>query len=92
MGEEFALLGLRVEVQNQQVLFYVDDGLLASRDPVWLQTSFNLLVQLFECVGLKTNAKKTMVMVCCPGPITCGFMEESYTASRAGGNTVHKRK
>ena len=30
------------------VKFYVDDGLIASRDPVWLQESFDLLVGLFE--------------------------------------------
>ncbi len=48
------------------VAFYVDDGLIASRDPVRLQELFNILIGLFEQIGLFTNAAKTKVMVCIP--------------------------
>jgi hypothetical protein len=39
--------------------FYVDDGVVYARDPAWLQSSFDVLINLFERVGLKTNTKKT---------------------------------
>jgi hypothetical protein len=45
------------------VSFYVDDGVLLARDPVWLQSAFDVLITLFEQVGLKTNTTKTQVMM-----------------------------
>jgi hypothetical protein len=60
------------------VAFYVDDGLIASRDPVWLQESFDILVGLFEWIGLFTNAAKTKVMVCIPERIREGYTKEGY--------------
>ena len=44
-------------------LFYSDDGMVASLDPVWLQVSFNALVGLFNRVGLLTIVRKTVGMV-----------------------------
>jgi hypothetical protein len=58
------------------VAFYADDRLIASRDPVWLQESFDVLIGLFERIGLFTNAAKTKVMVCTPGKIREGYTEE----------------
>ena len=40
------------EVRHQAALFYADDGMVASSDPHWLQWAFNVLVGLFERVGL----------------------------------------
>jgi hypothetical protein len=51
------------------VAFYVDDGLIAFRDPVWLQESFDVLIKLFEQIGLFTNAAKMKAMGCIPGQI-----------------------
>ena len=39
-------------------IFYVDDAYLASRDPDFLQRALDLLVSLFERVGLETNVFK----------------------------------
>jgi hypothetical protein len=61
------------------VVFYVEDGLIASRDPIWLQELFNILVRLFERIGLFTNASKMKVMVCTPGRICKAYREEQYT-------------
>ena len=36
-------------------IFYVDDAYLASWDAAFLQRSLDILVGLFECVGLQTN-------------------------------------
>ncbi len=58
--------------------FYVNDVLLASRDPVWLQELFNILIGLFEWIGLFTNAAKTKIMVCILGRIRKAYKEEQY--------------
>jgi hypothetical protein len=57
------------QVAEILVVFYVIDGFIASCDPVWLQESFDILIGLFEWIGLFTNASKTKVMVCTPGRI-----------------------
>ena len=50
-------------------VFYADDDLIAARDPSTLQTAFNLLTGLFDCVGLETNTTKIESMVFFPGSI-----------------------
>ena len=40
--------------------------MVVSSDPRWLQWEFDALVSLFEQVGLRTNAGKTVSMVCRP--------------------------
>ncbi len=60
------------------VAFYIDDELIASRDPVWLQESFDILIGLFEQIGLFTNASKMKVMACTPGQIRMAYTEEQY--------------
>ena len=54
------------EGRHQAALFYADDGMVASLDPVWLQVAFNALVGLFERVDLRRNVGKTVGMVCHP--------------------------
>ncbi len=51
--------GIRDGIVKWLVAFYIDNRLVASRDPVWLQSSFDILVSLFECIRLYTNAAKT---------------------------------
>ena len=46
--------------------FYADDGVLASYDSDQLQSSLDLLVELFEHMGLTTCVPKTKAMVCLP--------------------------
>ena len=43
----------RLKVQTE--LFYADNKMLSSTDPVWFQTAFDMLKGLFDWVGLKTN-------------------------------------
>ena len=62
----------------QMESFYVDNGVLSARDPVWLQSTFNILNDLFERVGLKMNTKKKQVMTCVPGKIRESWIEEVY--------------
>ena len=56
--------GLSESVAEQLALFYVDNGLLASTNAKWLQTALTCLIELFECIGLQTNANKTKTMIC----------------------------
>ena len=76
LGEEVAHDGIGDRVADILVAFFVDDGLVASRDPVWLQESFDILIGLFERIGLFTNAAKTKVMTCIPGRIQEGYTKE----------------
>ena len=72
LDEEVACDGIGDRVADILVAFYVDDGPIASRDPVWLQESFDILIGLFERIGLFTYAAKTKVMTCIPGRIREG--------------------
>ncbi len=92
LGDDAVRKGIGDDVAEWLVTFYIDDGLVASRDPVWLQSSFDILVSLFECIGLYTNAAKTKVMTCIPGRIKEGFTQEEYTLNRTGAETATNRK
>jgi hypothetical protein len=78
-------------VRNQCIAFFVDDGLVSARCPVWLQSSFDILTQLFERIGLLANADKTKVMICVPGKIRAALTEEEYENQQAGNTTTMKR-
>ena len=52
------------EVQIRASFFYVDNGLIASTRPEWLQGAFDTLTGLFDQVGLQTNIVKTVGMLC----------------------------
>ena len=78
-----------LQVRQLMAAFYADDAVVASRDPVKLQDSFNELTALFDRVGLKTNAKKTEVMVMTPGWIRAKLSPEDYEAPmRLDGENV----
>ena len=46
--------------------FYAKDGVVSSTDPGWLQLEFDFLTGMFDPVGLRTNERKTVEMVCRP--------------------------
>ncbi len=72
--------------------FFVDNGLVRSRDPVWLQSALNILVTLFESIGLRSNPDKTNVMTCVPGNIRVAHTEEAYHMQQYGPvNPIAKR-
>ena len=51
------------EGRHQNVLFHMDNGMVASSDPKRLQGEFSTLVGLFDRVGLWTNVWKKVGMV-----------------------------
>ena len=54
------------EGRHQAALFYLDDGMVALSEPLWIQGEFNTLIGLFDRVVLQTNVGKTVGMVCGP--------------------------
>jgi hypothetical protein len=58
MNEE-AAHGIFAEASREIVAFFVDDGLVGSRNPVWLQGALDVLVKFFESIGIRTNPDKT---------------------------------
>jgi hypothetical protein len=60
------------------VTIYVNNRLLASWDPVWLQELFHILIGLFERIGLFASAAKTKVVVCIPGQRRGAYTENQY--------------
>ena len=60
--ESTGLLGLTIiELASY---FYDEDGLMSSTQLEWLQRAFEILTCLFNCICLRTNTTKTIVMVC----------------------------
>ena len=66
--------------------FFVDKGLVGSRDPIWMQSALGILVTLFESIGLRirTNPDKTKVMTCVPGKIRQAHTTEAYHTQQYG--------
>jgi hypothetical protein len=72
------------EASREIVAFFVDDGLVGSRDPIWLQSALDVLAILFESIDLRTNPDKTKVMTCVSGNIRVAHMEEAYHTQQYG--------
>ena len=85
--------GLGQNITSRAALFCADDGLVASPSKEWLQESFEVLVDLFSRVGLRTNADKTKVMVFLPGSIRTYYSEDAHKRKLEGqGDTYRQRK
>ena len=54
------------EGRHHASLFYADGDMVTLSDSCYLQGAFNILVGLFDRVGLRTNFGKTVGMVCRP--------------------------
>ena len=57
--------------EQSKSFFYADDGLLENTNPEDLQKDLDLIIKLFERLGLKTNKTKTksMIIIGTPSPI-----------------------
>lgn len=87
--------GLGMTVQEWLVLFYADDGLIASRNAEWLQMAINRLAELFERMGLRTNTDKMETMTCTPGYISSQVSSQAYKRRMDGTGLSyreHKRR
>ena len=84
LGVEAARHGYEDEFRILMAIFYADDALLSSRDPRKLQDALDIIVGLFERVGLRTNTTKTKVMICVPGKIKTRLSQSVYNNSQEG--------
>ncbi len=64
------------------VVFYVDDGYIASCDEEFLQEAPDILVKTSKRVGFTTNTKKTQAMICMPGKIRVRLPTDSNKRMR----------
>ena len=64
--------------RQQAALFNSDDGMVASSDSRWLQGALNTLVGFFDRVGLRTNVRKAVGMVCHPFQATGNLSDAAY--------------
>ena len=67
-----------------------NDGVVASTDLIWLQSEFNFLAGLFDRVGLQTNVRKTVGMVCRPCWESRVRAVKSYARSMTGEGRIFK--
>jgi hypothetical protein len=79
-------------VRDQCIVFFVDNGLVAARCLEWLQSSFDVLINLFKQIGLRTNAKKTKVMTCLPGKLQVAQTEEENASQQTRLGTSSKKR
>jgi hypothetical protein len=75
---------------NFFAIFYVHDTYLASRDAEFLQCALDILVGLFERVGLETNTSKMQRIICTPGKIWTQLPIKSYCRLQQGHVTATK--
>jgi hypothetical protein len=90
LGDNAALMGIGEAVRDHVVAFFVDDGLVVARCPEWLQSSFTILINLFECIDLKTNIAKTKVVTCLPEKIRVAKMDEENATQQTGDAAAAK--
>ena len=76
-----------LEVGLIVALLYADDAYIASTSRDILQDSMDILTDLFDRVGLRTNTEKTKVMTCVNEKIRLRQSEEVYRNQREGFHT-----
>jgi hypothetical protein len=91
IGAEVAEAGVGEEIRKLLACFYVDDGIIVSRDPAFLKECIDKLVALFDRVGLKTNTTKTEAMTFLPGNTRGCFSREMYK-KRMDGTAIEGAK
>ena len=69
--------------------FYLDDGLIASTYPECLQLAFDTLTGLFNRVGIWTNVKNTVGILCHPCRTVGTQSGEAYESHMTGAGLTY---
>ena len=69
---------------EHNIVFYADDGRIAGRNNIWVQTTLIAMVRTFERVGLQKNLGKTKVMMCNQGFIWVQHGTAAYKRRATG--------
>ena len=64
--------------------------MLAYTIPIWLQTTFDTLTGLFDWVGLNTNVRKTVGMVCHPCRAVRVWADKAHNQKMTGVERNYK--
>ena len=67
----------------------MDNGVVASTDPVWIQTTLESLTGLFDRVGLRKKVQKTMGMVLQPFWAVRIRADDAYKLWMAGEGRIY---
>ena len=65
-------------------VFYAYYVMVGSRDSGWLHQEMNVLVGLFIRYGLVANVAKSRTMICQPGALRSGVLEEAMVLKCSG--------
>ena len=76
----------------QAALFYADNRMVASTNPVWFQTVFDTLTGLFDWLGLNKNVLKTVCMVFHPCQAVGIRADEGYARRMTGVERNYKER
>ena len=68
----------RYMMEYNAAFLYYYDCLIESSNLVWLQWGFNVLISVYDMVGIRTNLAKKVAMLCQPGPISWRHSDEAY--------------
>ena len=71
-------------------VFYVYNFIVGLRDPEWLQGDLNVLIGLFLRIGLMANIAKSKTMMCQPGMIRSGILDEAVGQQSMGGVATYR--
>ena len=52
-----------IQLCRLSVFFYADDGHMAGKDPAMLQDGLNIIIDLFQHLGLSMNSTKMKAMI-----------------------------
>ena len=52
-----------MRLNEKTAFFYKEEGLVASTDPGWIQSEFDIVTGIFDRVRLRKNIRKTVGMV-----------------------------
>ena len=72
---------------------YLDDGLAVSTNPYWQQGAFDTLIRVFIRVGIRTNVRKKVGILCRPFRAVLMKLEADYKRWMMGeGLTYHSHQ
>ena len=79
--------GFGQDIQWMVAYLYAYNRILVLTWATWLQRLFNILMGLFEWVGLRTKMRKTVIMACQPCRTIGGHSMEAYGLRMMGGGS-----
>ena len=80
------------ESRHQNALFYANDSMVTSLEPIWIQGAFITLVGLFDRVVLNTNVGKTVKIFCHPCQVSGMQVEAVYRIRMTGAGTSYRER